>query len=111
MVANQDFHDAFLKAEEDIKFAELSVGSLASIEEDDCNSQSTPRGIIVPSINELRYAARHFSNAIQLGNCSDEYSEQIQRAVRHCIRARLDALRATVLFLVRHFQCFSQDYR
>ena len=56
-----DFHVAFLEAEEEIKFAELFIDGLASIEDDDCASNNQPRGVVIPSINELRYAATRSS--------------------------------------------------
>ncbi len=113
MVVDDEFREAFSKAEEDIKYAELAIYSFSTNEDDDClkNTNESPRGVVVPSLNELRYAAKHLLNAMQLDSSSPEYQEQIRRATRHCIRARLDALKATVLFLVRDFRAFSQDYR
>ena len=111
MVTIADFHNAFLEAEAEIKFAELSIDSLASVEDEDCASVYQPRGVVIPAINELRYAAKHLSCAMQ-DNVTEEYrSEQLHRAIRHCIRARLDALRAVVLFFARDFYRFSDDYR
>ena len=106
-----DFHIAFLEAEEDIKFAELFIDGLASIEDDACESNCQPRGVVIPSINELRYAAKHLSCAMQEGVAEAYRSEQINRGIRHCIRARLDALKAIILFLVRDFHRFTDDYR
>ena len=64
MVTIADFHEALLDAEEEIKFAELSIDSLASVEDDDRASVCQPRGVVLPAINELRYAAKHFSCAV-----------------------------------------------
>ncbi|GHT28883.1 hypothetical protein FACS18942_09660 [Planctomycetales bacterium] len=111
MVTVADFHKAFLEAEEDIKFAELSIGSLASIENSDCEPACEPRGVVVPSINELRYAAKHISSAVQNGVLQDKQEEEIRRAIRHCIRARLDALKSVILFFARDFYKFTDDYR
>ena len=103
MVTIADFHKAFLEAEVEIKFAELSIDSLASVEDEDYDSTYQPRGVVIPAINELRYAAKHLSCAMQ-ENVAEEYrSEQLHRAIRHCVRARLDALRAVVLFFARDF--------
>ncbi|MGL4595632.1 MAG: hypothetical protein ACRCUY_12985 [Thermoguttaceae bacterium] len=50
--------------------------------------------------------------AMQHGSTGGEkYDEQIRRATRHCIRARLDALKAIVLFYVTHQYNFHNDYR
>ena len=106
-----DFHTAFLEAEEEVKFAELFIDGLASIENDDCVSAYQPRGVVIPSINELRYAAKHLSSAMQEGVSEEYRSEHINRGIRHCIRARLDALKAVILFLVRDFHRFTDDYR
>jgi len=110
MVTFQEFRQAFAKAEEDIKYAELSIGGIESIESEDCVSGANPRGIVVPSINELRYAAKHISDALVEGISDKDRETQIDKAIRHCVRARLDALRATIIFLSQHFHHFSQDY-
>ena len=106
MVTIADFHKALLDAEEEIKFSELSIDSLASVEDDDRAAICQPRGVVLPAINELRYAAKHFSCAVQEGVAEAEQQEQLRRAIRHCIRARLDALRAVVLFFARDFYRF-----
>jgi hypothetical protein len=113
MVTIDELYSAFSEAEEDIKFAELSIDSITTVEDDECFTQSLPiKGVVIPSVNELRYAAKHLLVALwQKSSSEKEYEEQIQRAYRHCIRARLDALRATILFFIRDFYAFSQDYR
>lgn len=111
MVTFEDFRKSFSKAEEDIKYAELSIDSLASAEDSHCNPGVNPRGIVVPSVNELRYAAKHLSDALAEEISGQQKAEHIDKAIRHCVRARLDALKATVYFLGQHFQRFSQDYR
>jgi len=110
MVNIDDFHEAFTRAEEEIHFAEMVIGSLSS-EDDDCISGNQPRGIVIPAINELRYAAKHLSKMLQVNEESSQFQEQLQRAVRHCVRARLDALKAVVLFLARDFYSFTGDYK
>jgi hypothetical protein len=111
MVTYEDFRKAFAKAEEDIKYAELAICTLASDEDDEGNPGAEPRGVVVPSINELRYAAKHISNSLIDGISDEDKAVQIDKAIRHCVRARLDALKAILLFLGRHFYLFSQDYR
>ena len=111
MVNINDFHEAFTKAEEEICFAEMAISSLSSEENDDCISDNQPRGVVIPAINELRYAAKHISKMLQVGEESPQFQEQLQKAINHCVRARLDALRAIVLFLARDFYSFTGDYK
>jgi len=108
------YREAFAKAEQAMRFAEFSINNLAR-DTPDSNAYGkmpaeTPSGVVIPSINELRYSAKHFADYMADGN-GTETDEHLQRAIRHCIRARFDALRATVLFLVRDFRQFSEDYR
>jgi len=111
MVTIADFHKVFFEAEAEIKFAELLIDSFTSVEDENCVAGYQPRGVVIPAINELRYAAKHIACAIQ-ENVPEEYrEEQLRRAINHCVRARLDALRAVVLFLVRDFHQFTNDYR
>lgn len=104
------YREEFAKAERAIRFAELSINSLAlnAPESDECCDRptETPKGVVIPAVNELRYSAKHFADYI-----ADSCPEHFQRAIRHCVRARFDALRATILFLVRDFRQFSEDYR
>ena len=111
MVTIAEFHESFLKAEEDIKLAELFIDGLSSAESTDGIAEHQPRGIVIPAINELRYAAKHLLEAMQEGVSSEIRQEQITRASRHCVRARLDALRALILYLVRDFHQFTNLYR
>jgi len=111
MVKIDDFHEAFTKAEEEIHFAEMAIGGLSSDEDDACVSKSQPRGVVIPAINELRYAAKHLSKALKAREDESQINEQLQRAIRHCIRSRLDALKAVILFLSRHFFSFTGDYK
>lgn len=125
MVKISEFIEAFTKAEEEIAFAEMAVGCLSSDEDENCVLQDSPRGVVVPAINELRYAAKHLSNHFKATVAAPESAkailknktlegycdEQVQRAIRHCIRSRVDALKAVVLYLARDFYSFSGDYR
>ena len=40
-----------------------------------------------------------------------EREDQRQRALRHCYRARFDALQATILHFARDFKAFAEDYK
>jgi hypothetical protein len=107
------FQEAFQKAEEAIRFADLSITTLAKTtpSEDCCESApKAPKGIAIASVNELRYASHHFT-CFLLCDSEEDQKEQLQRALRHCYRSRYDALRAAVLFMVRDFKIFSEDYK
>ncbi|GHT22441.1 hypothetical protein FACS189419_05010 [Planctomycetales bacterium] len=101
---------ALSEAEEAIKFAEYSIDTLSSSENEECCSVGSPNGVVIPAVNELRYSARHFSDAI-FGKPGKNRLEEMDKAYRHCVRARYDALRAVALFLVRDFRKFVDDYR
>jgi len=109
------YREEFAKAESAIRYADYSINILSSdtseskSEEDGFTERvkGVTTGIVVPAINELRYSAKHFSDYI-----GDEKNiEDLRRAIRHCYRARYDALRATALFLIRNFRDFLEDYR
>jgi len=126
-ISYQDVKRAFDEAERDIRYAELSINdlSIGSTSSDGLNDSAIPCksscpvfegprcGVVVPAINELRYAGKHLTNAIsfQAAGKKGEEQEQLCRAKRHCLRARYDALRATALFLIRDYQQFTADYR
>ena len=85
------YREEFLKAEQAIGFAELSINSLGIIkasEGDKCCDKpaETPNGVVIPAINELRYSAKHYADYI----ADPSTPEQLQRAIRHCIRARFN---------------------
>ena len=46
----------------------------------------------VAAVNQLRYAAKHLACAMQSGTGVKDRSEQLNKAVCHCDRARFDAL-------------------
>ncbi|MBF0184121.1 MAG: hypothetical protein HQM06_07015 [Magnetococcales bacterium] len=84
-----EIYTLYAKAEEYIKRTE-------------CNPEVN---IIIPAINELRYAGRHL-----LTYLSKNGVEQLRRAKTHCQRAIYDASEAPVLYYMREFQKFQQDY-
>lgn len=71
-----NFQALFDEAESAIKIAEIEAGNLP-----------------IPPINELRYAGRHFIDAIAAQHNRDQinFKDQIERAMRHCQRAAYDA--------------------
>lgn len=121
-MANVTFHDvqmAFTNAEKAIIYADFSISNLSrQLQDDDLSAcycittdvREQPKGVVIPAINELRYAGRHMIDALLLHDDSEKYQEQLRRSLRHCYRARFDALRATVLYMIRDFRNFSSDY-
>jgi len=123
----QDVKKAFDEAERALRYADLSINNLStkaasSVDLSAACASACPRlssgprnreGVVVPAVNELRYAGKHLIGAIWFQSCNrkEEEQEQLRRANRHCIRARYDALRATALFLIRDYRQFSDDYR
>ncbi len=78
----EELHAEFERAEGTSKYFEHQAGKLP-----------------IPVVNELRYAGKHAVEALYCGLAdSEEYRDLLDRALRHCKRARYDALE----FLVVH---------
>jgi hypothetical protein len=67
-------------------------------------------GIIVPAINELRYAGNHLLRAAAAID-PDEKQKNIERAKNHCKRAHYDAIEIGVIAYLEKFDKFHNDYR
>jgi hypothetical protein len=105
---------ALTKAEKAIKYAEYTIDSFTSqedVENDPYAPDKKISGIVVPAVNELRYAAKHISKIFQSVDSSGLNQEELDKAIRHCVRARYDALHAISLYLIRDFQQFAADYK
>jgi len=79
----------FANAEKAIKLVELTHSEL-----------------IIPAVNELRYVGYHITNYIK----NPEKTEEIDKAVGHCKRATFDAYEAGIIYYIREFQKFKDDY-
>ncbi|MDQ5911411.1 MAG: hypothetical protein QG599_3508 [Pseudomonadota bacterium] len=66
--------------------------------------------LVVPSVNELRYAGFHIIQALSAPSPETE-KENWQRAANHCKRAIYDALEVGVLDRLEAFKQFEIDYR
>ena len=67
-------------------------------------------GLILPSINELRYAGYHLLKAIKAG--SDELrSDEIRKSQNHCERAIFDAYEVGIFGCIERINQFLFDYR
>jgi len=85
-----DLTGLFQQAEDAIKDAEVNHTEL-----------------IVPAVNELRYAGYHITNFLN----DPSRTEEIRLAESHCKRATYDAYEASILFFVSEFKKFKDDYR
>ena len=66
------------------------------------------RDLLVPAINQLRYAGKHLSRIIaNEGDCNEE----IKDAIKHCKRSIYDSYELEVIFLVEMFDRFQLDYQ
>lgn len=96
--------EAFELAEKYLKDAERFVGFSSP---DDLTLGDFISGVLVPAINELRYAGRHAAQALQ--NSADSNTEY-DKAIRHCNRACFDAIDAQVQYYLAECRQFSIDY-
>jgi hypothetical protein len=63
--------------------------------------------IIIPSINQLRYAGCHLTRHIQNPDNDDE----LLQASNHCKRAIYDGYEAGIIFFLKSVMEFEEDYR
>lgn len=90
LLIGSEFHLWFKKAEKAVKEVEYIHAELT-----------------IPAVNELRYAGYHISNFLENTGLTDE----LKRAVGHCKRAIYDAYEASILFHIKEFRAFREDYR
>ncbi len=94
---NEDYkniRDEFAQAETKIKQIEHVTGRLKT-----------------PSINELRYVAKHLLDAIEEDVGSARYNRLISEILSHCHRAIYDAMEIGILYYEKQIRLFKQDYR
>lgn len=89
-----ELNNAYSRAESEIKTLEVFSASL-----------------IVPAINELRYAGRHILRASEYidKNCEDAINE-ISSANEHCTRAYNDVCDASIVFFLKEIRYFEEKY-
>ena len=63
--------------------------------------------LTMPAVNELRYAGYHIANFLDNPAAADE----LDRAIGHCKRAIYDAYEASILYQIKEFRVFNDDYR
>ncbi len=89
LLKQSEFHLWFKKAEKAVKEVEYIHAELT-----------------MPAVNELRYAGYHVSNYLE----NTERVDELNRAVGHCKRAIYDAYEASILYNIKEFRAFKEDY-
>jgi hypothetical protein len=89
LLKQSEFHLWFKKAEKAVKEVEYIHAELT-----------------MPAVNELRYAGYHVSNYLE----NTELLDELNRAVGHCKRAIYDAYEASILYNIKEFRAFKEDY-
>jgi hypothetical protein len=87
-------HELFSKAESICKKVETGLGE----------------GVIIPAINQLRYAGQHLVEACVLNEPSGQAAE-ITKAQGHCKRAIYDASEASVLITKKQFENYREEFK
>ncbi|MDH5325571.1 MAG: hypothetical protein OEZ68_02645 [Gammaproteobacteria bacterium] len=67
-------------------------------------------GLVVPAINELRYAGHHVLKSLNTRD-THQSTDELGKAKKHCKRAIYDASEAGLLYLFRVYKNFREDYR
>lgn len=65
-------------------------------------------GVIIPAVNQLRYAGQHLVRT--LNGCNNP-TEELSQSINHCKRASFDACEAGLLYCLDLFKQFQDDYR
>lgn len=64
-------------------------------------------GLYIPTVNQLRYAARHLIDFMT----EDNDVEELEKARRHCQRALYDACDAHIQYHINEACMFEEDYK
>ena len=72
------------------------------------NVEHLAGGVVIPAINQLRYAGQHLVR--NLSGCADP-EEELRQSANHCKRASYDACEAGLLYCLKIFKQFQEDYR
>lgn len=81
------------KAEDDIKLCERIASKL-----------------LIPAVNELRYAGTHHALALEAAT-EEAQLDQLSKAQKHCIRASYDAIEMVIIHELERVDQFRHDYR
>jgi hypothetical protein len=69
--------------------------------------ERTQEELIIPTVNQLRYAGCHLSRYVQDQSNKDE----LVKAANHCQRAIYDAYEAGIYYFSSNFNLFCEDYK
>jgi len=107
----ENYCKAYRDAEQHVKCAEKTIQSIDPTGKTDLTGGTgSLRGILIPSINELRYAGWHAVRALEAQNNEDRAVEW-DSAEDHCFRASYDAFDAQLQYIVGECAIFQNDYR
>ncbi len=73
-------------------------------------SEQTSDGVVIPSINELRYFGYHLLQAILDEHDSEQINEQLKKAESHAKRAIYDASESIVLYHLIKAESFQNKF-
>lgn len=65
------------------------------------------RDLVIPSVNQLRYAGKHLSRIIE---GEGDLTDNTRDAVKHCKRSIYDSYELEIVFLTEAFDRFQDDY-
>ena len=66
--------------------------------------------LVIPAINQLRYAGEHILNSI-VSESGDSRDKELLKAGLHCKRAIYDTTEGGIIFLLEQIKLFKEDYK
>jgi hypothetical protein len=107
MATKELFAEAFFEAEKHIKRAGLLI--LSTVKKT-LVSEEEITGLLIPAVNELRYAGYHAAKALTAVSIEDA-EKAYEAAIKHCHRSSYDSLEASFQFCLKECGTFRNDYR
>jgi hypothetical protein len=96
----KEYCNAFSTAETHLKNAEYLI-----------KSKTIKGGVVIPAINELRYAGYHAALALDTTISQENKIELYKKAIGHCERSSYDSLDALFQFGINQCTIFREDYK
>jgi hypothetical protein len=96
----EEYCNVFSIAESHLKNAESFV-----------KDKTIEGGILIPSLNEFRYAGCHAMRALASTLSNEGKIEEYKKAIAHCERASYDILDAQIQFYIKECMTFREDYK
>ncbi len=97
-----EINACFVEAEKALANARTKVSSVDGLQVE---------GLVFPAVNELRYAGKHLSEALLLGEGDAARIEQLRKARNHCHRATYDARDAVVQFFLAELRLLDKTFK